>query len=445
MITVSVILTIIYLFLNVLIWKKTRSLPVLIIQFLLYFYTFHGYLLVLLSNYFPDIYMRISYFFNYPYYVSINESFYLSYISYCIFSIIYLIVMFLIVPSVSKQKKQLRELRIHIWQLLILGMFLFMTNLLLWREVITGVLNTKLSAYLVFKGGSTLLEGWYPLSRLIFDMTALLFLLPLAVYLKLIPEIKIAPSYFKPLLFFITIALNVLLFFVLMSFGDKSSLMGGLLFIGCLILVNRIGLKKKLVFIFVALVTLNTISVVRHNPVNISTVDILKSSASNLLSSGETHPTFSQYAILDKDVAPYGGGRQLLYLISILVPRLISDKRPEDPYEYFANAVGIHGGTGWGLHYASDCYMTLGWAGMIIGAIILGLFYGFLYQRSCRFLSWQFIFAGSVAAFPLFIRSGIGGYKGVIYSMILAWIVYIIGFHKFVLTGNKFNAHSRNE
>lgn len=431
----AVILTIIYLFLNVLIWRKTHSVPLLLIQVLLYAYTFHGYLLVILCKFIPSLYIRISYFFNYPYYVSINPLFYLSYIFYCFFSIIYLAILFVMVPSASRQnKQQLQYLRIRVWPLVILGAFCFVAGVFFWYEALVSVLKSGKSAYLFFKRDGVGLGAWYPISRLLFDLSAMSLLLLMFVFVK--TPIKVSFLHFEPVQVLIIVTLNVLLFSVLAAFGDKTSLFTGFLFATCITVVHTARLGRRLVYLLVAIIILNVITIIRHNPVDTSIFDILKASALSLLSHGETSATLSQYSIMNNNVKSFEG-QSVIYIISALTPQLlyqfipIFPQRSENPYTYFARSTGMLDNSGWGIHYASDWYMNFGWIGMIIGAVVLGLFHGYLYRKSCCLVAWRFVFYGYVAAFPLFIRSGMMGLKGAIYSMVLALLVYWVGFHKF--------------
>jgi hypothetical protein len=110
----------------------------------------------------------------------------------------------------------------------------------------------------------------------------------------------------------------------------------------------------------------------------------------------------------------YGDG-SLSYLFQILVPRFISDDRPEfGPYEHFAAVAGFPGKTGWGMNLMTDCYVNYGIVTMVAAAGCLGLVYWALFAYGLRRPIGQFLFSGAVAAFPLAIRSGIPGIKSVL-------------------------------
>lgn len=80
-------------------------------------------------------------------------------------------------------------------------------------------------------------------------------------------------------------------------------------------------------------------------------------------------------------------------------------------------------GPGFGLNLMTDCYINYGLGATIFAAVLLGLWHRGVLRYACVRVRGQIMFAGLVAAYPIAIRSGIPGFKGMLMGMILGFIL----------------------
>lgn len=429
MIATTILLGLIYSYLNYLIWEKTRSIPLLLIQVILYFYTFHIYWIVILHHF--NIATGLEYIMDYPFMASMNEVMFISYVQYMLFALIYLLTILLWVIMPRRQDFEPAPYAINCRLLLYGGIFCFLIPVLFWLKELMWVFSSGLSGYAVYKSGADF-GVLYPVLRLLFDLSAALLFLALFVAIKFTRGLKKNGGR-KNLELVLSAIMLVMLYWVLMSFGDKTSLYFGLFFSLSVVLANQRKLNIKRILPFVVFVVLiNTISILRHNPVGLSIIDLVTVSAKHMIFHGEAVSGLSQYILLNNNVAFYGG-KSALFLLNILLPRFLYPYRLEDPYEYFAFQSDLPSGTGWGIHYATDWYMNFGIVGMLLGAIFLGLFSAYLYNKSKFSTRWLFVFGGFIASYPLSFRAGIAGIKNMALGMVLGLIVYYIACRKIIV------------
>ena len=129
-------------------------------------------------------------------------------------------------------------------------------------------------------------------------------------------------------------------------------------------------------------------------------------------------------------IEPYPGG-SITYLAQVMLPRFWSGDRPEvGPYEHYSAAAGLPERTGWGISLMTDCYMNYGLAATVAAALLLGLLHWSVFRYACVSVAGQFIFAGLVAAYPISIRSGIPGLKGMAMGMSLGYLLCIVSYKR---------------
>lgn len=418
----AILFTAAYLALNIQLWRKTRSKSLLIIQFLLYFYSFHIYWIVLLHEF--GSYDRNPYLFRYPYYAAVNDSLLASYLHYAMFSTIYLALILITAPTPTKQTSESRDFLIRSPSLIGLSIAGLLIVIPFWSRELGDILATGMSGYLSYKdrGGAA-----YPLIRMLTDLTAASLLVLLAAILKFSEQLRAKASIFLSLQKIMSVVMSAMLALMLAAFGDKSSLMFGLLFSAAIVFGGNARIRLRTLLLFpVFLVALNTITIIRHNPEGLTTLDVVEGSALNFLDSGEAVSGLSQYVLVHNDVAQIRG-QSISYFFHILVPRFIAPDRPDDPYMYFARQSGMGERTGWGIHYATDCFMNFGISGLIGGAIFLGLFHGYFYRQSLQSIRGLFLFAGLVGSYPLALRAGFAGIKTNLIGIGLGWVIWRIG------------------
>jgi hypothetical protein len=143
---------------------------------------------------------------------------------------------------------------------------------------------------------------------------------------------------------------------------------------------------------------------------------------------------FSLYGVILYAV-PFTWGSSLISLAASAIPRAFWENRPPPVYEYYVEQVHAMPGQGYTIHHATAWYLNFGIPGIVAGALILGLIWGFLYRSK---LAWSVcvppspvgkagflkIFfslglAGFTAGLPGILRTGPEGYKTLIVEDLL--------------------------
>lgn len=145
--------------------------------------------------------------------------------------------------------------------------------------------------------------------------------------------------------------------------------------------------------------------------------------ATFVTSSNEAYAAhFSLYGVLATGVEPRFG-YSIYSLACSLVPRVLWPDRPPDIYKYYADSVGAIQNQGYSIHHATGWYLNFGYAGVALGALVMGLVWayclnahqrirrksGLLFRLFAIISPWLF-----VACLPPLIRAGPEGYKGFI-------------------------------
>jgi hypothetical protein len=136
---------------------------------------------------------------------------------------------------------------------------------------------------------------------------------------------------------------------------------------------------------------------------------------------------FSLYGVLASETEPKFA-YSLYSLACSVIPRVLWPERPRDIYLYYSESVGTIQNQGYSLHHATGWYLNFGYAGVAVGAIVLGLVWagclnahqkirrrsGLLYRLFAIIAPWAL-----VAGLPPLIRAGPEGYKGLILESFL--------------------------
>jgi hypothetical protein len=143
--------------------------------------------------------------------------------------------------------------------------------------------------------------------------------------------------------------------------------------------------------------------------------------ATFVTSSNEAYAAhFSLYGVITTGAEPRFG-YSLYSLACSVVPRVIWPDRPADIYNYYADSVGAIQNQGYSVHHATGWYLNFGYAGVAIGALVMGLLWayclnahqrirpssGLIFRLFATISPWLF-----VACLPPLIRAGPEGYKG---------------------------------
>jgi hypothetical protein len=145
-----------------------------------------------------------------------------------------------------------------------------------------------------------------------------------------------------------------------------------------------------------------------------------------LTSSNEAYGAhFSMYGVLAGNVEPRFG-YSLYSLACSVIPRVLWPDRPRDIYLYYSQSVGAIQNQGYSLHHATGWYLNFGYAGVALGAMVMGLVWayclnahrrtrpGYLFRLFATVAPWLF-----VACLPPLIRAGPEGYKGFLIEGVL--------------------------
>jgi hypothetical protein len=143
--------------------------------------------------------------------------------------------------------------------------------------------------------------------------------------------------------------------------------------------------------------------------------------ASFVTSSNEAYAAhFSLYGVLSTGAEPRFG-YSIYSLACSVIPRILWPDRPADIYNYYADSVGAIQNQGYSIHHATGWYLNFGYTGVALGALVMGLVWGYCLNAHQRIVAksglpfrlfatiapWLF-----VACLPPLVRAGPEGYKG---------------------------------
>ena len=136
---------------------------------------------------------------------------------------------------------------------------------------------------------------------------------------------------------------------------------------------------------------------------------------------------FSLYGVLAART-PVKFGYSFYSLAYSLVPRILWPDRPRDIYLYYSESVGTIQNQGYSLHHATGWYLNFGYAGVLLGGLVMGLVWagclnahrrwggrrGLLLRLFAVIAPWTF-----VANMAPLVRAGPEGYKGFFIEAVL--------------------------
>ena len=82
------------------------------------------------------------------------------------------------------------------------------------------------------------------------------------------------------------------------------------------------------------------------------------------------------YGVLAGNVEPRFG-YSLYSLVCSVIPRVLWPDRPRDIYLYYSESVGAIQNQGYSLHHATGWYLNFGYAGVALGALVMGLVWAY--------------------------------------------------------------------
>jgi hypothetical protein len=409
---VAVLFAACFLVLSMEVWRRTQAAAALVLIALIYNYTLHAYVVV----FFHDVFgvSRDNYWYDsVPYFVAVDRIYVRAIIVSLLFANAFLLAWLAPVRKPTPRTMIHSSLTINGWLLVGAAVACLVIGLVPWGEAVLRFLNEGASSYVAFKEGDQL-GVFSGLLKTMFSVAAMCLCLVAVAGSGIGERLKLRVAGPVPLFWGLAAVVGLLLFVSMVALGDRVSLIGGGL--GALVLAGFYGIQKARMVYAAAgfLLPVATIGVVREMQNPESGFDILTKGVREIVDNGEASTVLPQYVAMAEHIEGYGEG-SLSYLFQILVPRFVSDERPEfGPYEHFAAVAGFPGKTGWGMNLMTDCYVNYGIVTMVAAAGCLGLAYWALFAYGLRRPIGQFLFSGAVAGFPLAIRSGIPGVKSVL-------------------------------
>jgi hypothetical protein len=129
---------------------------------------------------------------------------------------------------------------------------------------------------------------------------------------------------------------------------------------------------------------------------------------------------FSLYGVLATATEPRFG-YSIYALACSVVPRVLWPDRPRDIYLYYSENVGALQNQGYSVHHATGWYLSFGYAGVALGALVMGLVWAHCYRLQSKIRRssglivrlWAALAPWMFAAYvPPLVRAGPEGYKG---------------------------------
>jgi hypothetical protein len=233
----------------------------------------------------------------------------------------------------------------------------------------------------------------------------------------------------------------VVLYFYTVSLGDRSVLISSIV-PAFLVYLSNVRRPKwghiRLLSIF-SVAIIGVFSLIRGRPYhslfsNFNTEDLIYGFKAAFVNNEAFASHFSLYGALKFDI-PLKPGYSILSLLVSIVPKIFWGNRPQTIYSYYAEYVGALPGRGYTLHHATGWYLNFGFLGIILGAIIVGWIWVYLYnisqKEACTYRNRTlclyskigfYIFSGYI---PIFIRAGIEVYKSAIIGVFFIPLIII--------------------
>jgi hypothetical protein len=330
--------------------------------------------------------------------------------------------------------------------------------LLVWREILTAA-KFHQSIYVITRHRPS---KFFTIHQLLNEISVI------ALYIGLISAISGSNSKFiygdnrKTILILYIIAVALIEFYLLLLGNKREILFGGILAVIFYFnnIRSRVNLKVLSLFLFIIILPLIFNDGFRSysptfltNYFDVSDIETpvfekeivyteftIKNSSIAFLFSNEMFCShFSMYGVLSKNI-PLTYGSSLVSFFASLIPHDLWPGRPETIYDYYFKEINAEPGQGYTIHHSTGWYLNFGIWGIILGAMIFGFFWSWLYNRF-RSLSkvrnnfLKILFMLGISAFtaqiPTLIRTGPEGYKVMIFEALLlpALIIYISTFH----------------
>ena len=166
----------------------------------------------------------------------------------------------------------------------------------------------------------------------------------------------------------------------------------------------------------------------------------------NLVSNEPFEAHLSLYGVIHKNV-PVTYGTSFVSLAASVVPRNLWPTRPDTIYTYYIRSVGAPDTQGYNIHHATGWYLNFGPPGVIIGALLFGSFWAYLFNmlhselHDKSHVAQMFAilaFCTFTSGIPAIVRAGIEGYKTIaLEALIFPTALFTLASLRVVLRRNK--------
>jgi hypothetical protein len=422
--------------LALLLWRRTKSIAILMGIGFLYYWSLFGAWSLVCDLRGGDSGMHYQYLFDKMFAVDLDDDYFqaLVYLGLFILAVEVTLLWYLPGPQLPKPLPRERLIRISHTKLLILcGLAGFVSYELIQDSIRFAAIN-NISAYLVTRG-----ETDYDVISL-FTLHATLnrlALFPAVIGLAVLVSGTNVRMVIGPGGPGMLLAYGILLsamFVLCLVLGNKNELLVALVTGVLFYLANDLRPRKALllgvsVAAFAAVAFIDFVRGASLNDLHelISTENVFDS-LGHIASSNEAFAShMSMYGCLHYEV-PLTYGSSFISLVASVVPRYFWPDRPLDIYSHYATSVQAAAGQGYSIHHAAGWYLNFGLPGVLLGGTLLGWIWSRLFSGARRLeryrsaaarLFFSFAALSFSAYIPTLIRSGPEVYKGAIIDAFL--------------------------
>lgn len=407
-------------------WAKTRSVSFVFGAALLYYWTLAGaWVLVhdkLSSG--PGQDYHYSYFETRLFPVSLDGSYFEALVLYALFIAVVLAVTLMAVRTPQDGSRKFRPLMVSHWRLILLAGVAGLCSYAIVRSSLAEAAQLNASGY-VFTRSVMAHNPLFSLQQLLNRLSLLSLMLGLAIMASG-PDARylVARRSRSALFGYAVVACGMLTLLIVL--GDRNELVFSVLVALLFYIANarRPRMARLVVMSLVALAGLSLITYLRDAGLTETKQALAEydpSSTFTLLqtSNEQFAAHFSMYGVLRYHI-PLTYGSSFVSLAESVVPRILWRNRPPDIYDYYAKTIRAEVGQGYTIHHAAAWYLNFGVAGVLMGAIVMGLLWAWCFNTAHRrvpfsggFWTGALILAPwtFVAHLPMILRIGPEGYK----------------------------------
>lgn len=427
--------TVLIFILAVFLWSKTKEIAFPVGIALLYFWSLFGAWQVIYdyrenittSNYY--------YLFNKIFPINVDATYLQTIIFYGVFILVVEIVALLFVrPRIIKNPVQGNLVYISANTIYGIGFLSVFLSYLIVRNHLELARQLGISGYVILRGGT---YGGLPLGtihQILNSIAIFIWCFSGALLMSSKnPMVFVFKKNLGTILSWLILGAVVVIFNIII--GSRSSLLVGTIIFLFVYIYNsqRVNFMLLIGVVFVMVMFLSMIQILRGY--SMSQLALQNVSLKISLKGVEPYAAhFSLYGVLLYNI-PITYGTSFISFIVSLVPHIIWANRPPGIYNHYAQYIAAAPGQGYTIHHAAGWYLNFGFIGILLGASILGLIWAKFFnllskttiQSTFKNIFCSISFYTFTASFPVLVRNGLEGYKGVFIENVLisAFIIFI--------------------